>query len=252
MKKYFVLLIMSILAVLALTFTQVFAAGPQLAMLKKTPPVIETVKAKKPPASEKKETKVAEKETRQAFKVTAKAEKSPKPDKSPRVSKTPKPRIGKPVNFRGTIANISASSLELALKKGGSQTVEMDGETRIHIPTMGYEASEGSLQIGMEVSVHAVVVEEGKDPLAKSVHVIPGKPSYTHHPGTVQSYAPGASITLTTVDGSAATFDISQAKILPDADTVIHEGTAVTLVFSRKDDAEPGTVIAIVVHPTPD
>lgn len=241
MKKYAALLTVSILIGLALTFSQVFAAVPESAAMKKTPPSQESLRGK-PTAKVMKATKISEKETRLA---TLKSDRPEKP------SKTPKPRIGKPVNFRGTIVGINAGSIELALKKGGSQAIEMDGETHIHIPTMGYVDDVDGLTTGMEVSVHAVVMGEDKHPLAKTILVIPAKPSHLHKPVIVESYTAGASITVTAADGSQATFDISGARILPDPNAIVQPGDKVTLVFSRKGDSLTGTVIAIVIHRSP-
>lgn len=248
MKQRRILFIcLAILIGLSLTFSQVLAAAPGSTAVKKTPAPVNPVVEQPGKGPDQKDVKQTENAERKDAHATAKAEKTPGPDKT----KTPHPSDkvkGKHINFHGEIDAISPASLDVKLKNGDVKSVDMDENTRVHIPTLGGSSAMAGLQVGMEVSVHAIVPEKGGNPLVISINAIPGAPERVHGLGSVAAYEEGVSITITGKDGSTSTFDISGATILPKADIEVNIGDRVTVVSSR--DVTGGALVAkaIVVH----
>jgi hypothetical protein len=156
---------------------------------------------------------------------------------------------GKHENYRGTITAIDAGSITLALKDGSGVTILLAAETRIKIPG-NKEATFADLGTGMKVMVQAIGGQD--DQLtARSVVLIPGKPSKTHRVGIVTNYQPGTSITIQAKDGQLYTFLLTnETKVLPDekADQ-LQVGVPVTVIAPRDVSSMDQNAAGIVVHP---
>ena len=157
---------------------------------------------------------------------------------------------GKHVNFRGTIAVVTPTSLTLTLKDGSSVTFVLTTTTSIKVPTLGRTATVANLLVGMDVNVNAIKDNAGVM-TARIVLVVPGKPTLTHRVGSVTDYKAGISISILAQDGNTYTFLLtSTTKILPlnlAGNLVV--GAQVTIIAPR--DVSGGTLTAtgIVVHP---
>jgi len=93
--------------------------------------------------------------------------------------------------------------------------------------------------------------DESGNLVARSVMVIPGKPSKIHRVGIVTAYTPGASITIQDKDGNTFTFTITgEIKLLPpERADQLAVGSRVTIIAPRDPASGGVTVKGIVVHP---
>jgi hypothetical protein len=255
MKRIVIFASLVILLGLALSFTQVFAAGPGVSAPKKTPAAdtsSEMAPAQHGKGAEMKESQQAEKAVKKAAQQERKEDKDNKSPKERQLSDGENPHpTGKVVNFRGVIGGLSndGSAMDITLKDGSSVTLDMSQNPRIHIPTMGKGTEPSNLRVGMQVSVHAVQIPEGGDPVAIAVQVIPGNPARQHLTGLVTSYEPGKSITIQGASVEPFTFDITNARVIPhDALISAIDQTSVTIVCLTSDENSTCTVQAVVVH----
>jgi hypothetical protein len=156
---------------------------------------------------------------------------------------------GKRENFKGTISAVGADSLTLTLRDGSSATVSLTTETRIKFPGPKHSAPT-SLEPGMNVMVQAIR-DPSENLVARSVMVIPGKPTKVHRVGAVTAYTAGASITIQDKDGNSHTFLLDgEIKILPPHRAgTLGVGSRVTIIASRDPASGGVTVKGIVVHP---
>ncbi len=267
MKRWF--MVLSIVMIIGLFFStaQVHASSSQLTneeqpvVLKKTP------EPKNNPGMEKKATKEAEKELRQAEKELRKAEKQ--------LEKAEK-KAGKKVHFRGSITEVTETSLTLDIGGGNLITFEMDEKTQIKIPTLGQTADWTALNIGVQASVQAIEKVASETPeeeeaegeiqqeetpeeevaayLALKIHVIPGKPVRVHRVGVVVDYQPGVEITIQTKDMEQTTFLLTETtKILPaEREEDLAAGVWVTIISRRDPTGGELTAQGIVIHPKVD
>jgi len=156
---------------------------------------------------------------------------------------------GKHEHYKGTIAALEASLIALDLADGSSVVIGLSAETRIKIPGL-QDASVDALQPGMTAMVQAMRGED--DSLtARSVAVIPGKPSKAHHVGWVTAYTPGVSIAIQAHDGNTYTFLLNEeTKILPaEGAEQLAVGARVTVIAPREVSGGQPTAKGIVVHP---
>jgi hypothetical protein len=158
---------------------------------------------------------------------------------------------GKRTTYRGTVTAVGGSSLTLALDGGGSMTFAVTGSTRIHIPTLGRDATLADVHTGVQAMVQ--VLKDDASLTALYVHVIPGKPEPVHRVGIVTAYTPGASITVLDKKGGSSTFVVTaDTKILPkDRAGQLGVGSLVTIISRRDPTGGPLTAQGIVVHPVP-
>jgi hypothetical protein len=162
----------------------------------------------------------------------------------------PDDKGGKNVNVKGVVASISATSLTITLKDGGTQTFVLDAKTQIKIPG-SKKTGTSEIQSGAQVMVQAQR-GTGDTLTARHVMLIPGKPQPVHRVGTVSKYQAGVSITIVAQqDGKEYTFKLStETKILPENRAgELKVGTRVTIISPR--DVTGGALAAkgIVVHP---
>ncbi len=188
------------------------------------------------------------------------ASSSPDPKKTPGAKATEKAiehatkQAGKEhgrknAHFRGQVTSLSAGSLTLALRDGSSVTVGLNAETRLKIPSQK-DATLASLQPGMDVMVQARLGVDGTL-AARTVMVIPGKPSKIHRVGIVTAYSPGTSITIQDKKGQTYTFVLAAGlKILPaERAAELAVGSRVTVIAPRYPGSSAWTARGIVVHP---
>ena len=183
------------------------------------------------------------------------------PEKTPGAKATDKANqkatqgVGKPkgkrTTYRGTVTAVGGGSLTLALDGGGSKTFAVTGSTRIHIPTLGREATLADLHTGVQALVQ--VLENDPSLTAIFINVVPGKPEPVHRVGIVTAYTPGASITVQDKKGGSSTFLLTpDTKILPkDRASQLGVGSLVTIISRRDPTGGPLTAQGIVVHPVP-
>jgi hypothetical protein len=156
---------------------------------------------------------------------------------------------GKHENYKGIVSALDSSSITLTLRDGSSVTVGLSADTRMKFP--GPKLSEPtSILPGMNAMVQAVR-DPGGNLIARDVMVIPGKPSKIHRVGIVTSYVAGSSITIQDKDGNTYTFAITaDTKLLPaERAATLAVGSRVTIIAPR-DPANGGvTVKGIVIHP---
>jgi hypothetical protein len=231
MKKLYVLTILVVLFGLALTSLQVSAnAGSDQGGPQKTPGVKATEKASE----------------RATDNPGGKPE--DKGDKKDKEAKDEK--AGKKQNFKGTLTAISTTGLTFKMDGGDEVSVTIDTSTKIGIPSLGKSAKAVDIQVGANLIVQAF---QGKDGgwVARHVLVIPGKPTTTHHVGTVKKYTPGSSITIVDHAGASFTFSlIPQTKIQPGGRAAqLNVGARVTVIFGRNVTGGSPEVRGIVVHP---
>ena len=212
------------LTILALTCSLLFTAH----ML--ASPVV-NAQAKKPPVSSK----------TPGAKATEKADE--------RASQKANKSYGKHHNYRGTIKLVDASSITLDLKDGSSVTISVNDETRIKIPGQK-EANLSSLQVGFTCMVQTIG-DPDQSLTARTVMVIPGKPTRVHRVGWVTSYSPGSSITIQAHDGNTYTFELTtDTKILPtERAGELAVGSRVTIIAPRNVSGTVWIATGIVVHP---
>ncbi|MBA4376438.1 MAG: hypothetical protein C0401_09745 [Anaerolinea sp.] len=157
---------------------------------------------------------------------------------------------GKRENYKGTITAVDAASITLTLKDDASVTIVLTPETRIRIPSVKDAVVDGLIP-GMTVMVQAI---RGQDDAltARSVAVIPGKPTKTHHVGIVTAYEPGISITIQAKDEQLYTYLLTETtKILPaERLDLLVVGARVTIISPRDVTSLDQTAKGIVVHPS--
>jgi len=156
---------------------------------------------------------------------------------------------GKRTTYRGTVTAVGGGSLTLALDGGGSKTFAVTSGTRIHIPTLGRDATLADLHTGVQALVQ--VLEADASNTAIFINVVPGKPEPVHRVGIVTAYTPGASITVQDKKGGSSTFVLTpDTKILPkDRASQLGVGSLVTIISRRDPTGGPLTAQGIVVHP---
>lgn len=154
------------------------------------------------------------------------------------------------VNYRGAISILHPSNITLALDDGSLVNIGMKADTRIEIPSL-HGASSANLQAGMLVLVQAVSDENGNF-TARSILVIPGKPTLMHRIGWITDYQPGISITVHAYDGNFYTFALAgDAKVLPvDRIGQLMIGSLATVIAPRDPATLGRTAQEIIVHPT--
>lgn len=184
--------------------------------------------------------------------------------------------VKKNVMFKGTIAAIDETQMELTLKdesvvtilfgvdssikkpKGKSQkpTQEVIIET-LEPPTgtvePGTETPEPfvyGLGVGMQVNVKANLMSDGTY-VAVRIQVIPGKPVKAYHVGVVYAYTPGVSITIGTKKCEFSTYLLTgTTKYLPaERMDQLKVGSLVTVISPRNVTGGPLTAAGIVIHP---
>ncbi len=152
---------------------------------------------------------------------------------------------GQPTILRGTLTNVSATSITLTLEDGTSQTVGLTTDTQIKVP--GPKSEGDTLLNGMHVIVMAFP-DQSNDLVARAVLVVPGQPVRVHRVGTVTAYSAGSSITIKATDGNTYTFALtSNTQILPSGAQVT-TGALVTIIAPRDPSTLVWTATAIVVH----
>jgi hypothetical protein len=129
--------------------------------------------------------------------------------------------------------------LTVTLDDGTTATFSLTADTKIRFP--GFKGATGTdLLPGLKVMVFAT--EDGLGGWnAKSVAVIPGKPTKEHHVGVVTEYTEGVSITILAHNGQSYTYLISpDTKILPKhrADELA-VCRLVTVIFPRNKTGGP-------------
>lgn len=158
---------------------------------------------------------------------------------------------GKKKNYKGVVAAVSASSLTLTLEDGSSATFTVNGDTRIHVPTLGKSATLADITVGGRATVQAKADEAGSL-VALRINVKPGKPEKVHRVGTVTAYTAGVSITVQAKDGGTSTFALTaDTKILPKHRAEeLAVGSTVTIISRRNVTGGELTAQGIVVHPS--
>jgi len=218
MKKYRILLFLTLAIVLLLATTQAFAspASPQNG---KNTPGPNTPGAK---ATEK----ANDKATKQANNPHSKHE-----------------------NYKGIVSAVDSTSITLTLRDGSSVTVGLSADTRMKFPGPK-NSTPGSIQSGMRAMVQAIR-DQGGNLIARAVMVIPGKPSKIHRVGTVTEYTAGSSITIQDKDGNTYTFALTgETKLLPaERAGALAVGSRVTIIAPRDPASGGVTVRGIVIHP---
>jgi len=157
---------------------------------------------------------------------------------------------GKHEHFKGVVSAVDSTSITLTLRDGSSVTVGLGADTRMKFP--GPNASAPTdIQPGMNAMIQAIR-DQGGNLVARSVMVIPGKPSKIHRVGIVTDYTAGNSITIQDKNGNNYTFALtSDTKLLPAerAGSLII-GSRVTIIAPR-DPATGGVIVkGIVIHPS--
>jgi hypothetical protein len=219
MKKYRVLLFLTLSLALLLATTQAFASPVDLQNGKNTPgPNTPGAKATE---------KANDNATKQAGKPHGKHE-----------------------NYKGIVSAVDSTSLTLTLRDGSSVTVGLGADTRMKFPGRKNSVA-GSIQSGMNAMVQAIR-DQGGNLIARAVMVIPGKPSKIHRVGMVSEYTAGNSITIQDKDGNTYTFAITdETKLLPaERAGTLAVGSRVTIIAPRDPGTGGVTVKGIVIHPT--
>ena len=206
-----------------------------------------SVQAKKPPAASKTPGAKATQKAEDRAEKTPGAKATEKADQH--ATRQAGKSHGKHQNFKGAIRSVDASSITLELKDGASVTISLNEETSIKMPGQK-EASLDSLQVGVTCMVQAIG-DSDEALTARTVMVIPSKPSHAHHVGWVMAYTPGASITIQAHDGASYTFALAaEVKILPaERAGELAIGSRVTVIAPRNLSGSVLTAAGIVVHP---
>lgn len=279
MKRTILFTCLALLVGLALTFSQVFAAAPGLAGLKKTPapesaypapdqgkgPGNEQGKGPgnsqgngpsndqgKGPGNEQGKGPGNSQGNGPDHSVGNGQDQGPSDnagqgaDKNKDKSNQPdKSHPGKSENFCGLITGLEGDLLTVTLKDGSTQTVTLDEATKIHLAKLGWDGTLADLKDGLQITVHLKKAVNGSQPV--DIHVIPDKASLIHVVGTVTHYQAGdTTLTVQTQDGPL-TLDISNSKLVKGKDADLADGALVTVIRSQD---ETGAVKAVVVHPT--
>lgn len=218
MKKYRILLFLTLSLALLLATTQAFASPVDLQNSNNTPgPNTPGAKATE---------KANDKATKQAGRPHGKHE-----------------------NYKGIVSGVDSTSITLTLRDGSSVTVGLSTNTRMKFPGRKNSVP-GSIQSGMNAMVQAIR-DQGGSLIARAVMVIPGKPSKIHRVGTVTEYTSGNSISIQDKDGNTYTFVISgEIKLLPaERAGTLAVGSRVTIIAPRDPASGGVTVKGIVIHP---
>jgi len=160
-----------------------------------------------------------------------------------------KPVKGKHENYKGTVTAISEGSISLTLRDESTVKVSLTADTRIKIP--GFKgATTADIQVGMGAMVQAIRDQSG-NLTARSIMVVPGKPTKAHRVGVVTAYSAGESITIEDKDGNAFTFLLGDTtKLLPaDRAETLDVGSRVTIIAPRDPANSELTAQGIVIHP---
>ena len=161
----------------------------------------------------------------------------------------PEKTKGKPVNIKGIIASADAGSIMITQSDGSQITVLITLDTRISVASLGKDGGVAALLPGLQVGIQAV--EKEGVLTARSIHVIPGKPTKSHNVGVVTDYQTGVSISIAAKDGMTYTFLLSPAvKILPaERLNLLVVGAYVTVISPRDVSTNDMIATGIVVHP---
>ncbi|HEY9075797.1 MAG TPA: DUF5666 domain-containing protein [Anaerolineaceae bacterium] len=230
MKKITAFILMIVMCTLALTTLEVNASSELEGGPKKTPfPKITQPILKVTPRKPEDKGKLPEKG---------------KPDDKGK----PMDQARKFLNYKGTVANVSATSLTIMTRES-NVTFLVNADTRLMIPGLK-NVKITDLKIGVQVTVQAFKDQAGKL-IARQVMLIPGKPTPVHHVGTVSAYTPNTSISIIAQDGKTYTFTLdANTKILPaDRKDQLKAGMRVTIIFSRSLDGGTKPARGIVIHP---
>lgn len=181
----------------------------------------------------------------------------------PAVSYLPDKDNGKEHWFDGKVKVVKGEVTDISgnvIKVDSKDVIVTDNQTRYTIPGLGKEGSLADIEKGMEIV--ALGYEKDGKFYALQIAVIPGRPAYQHHVGTVTAFSynetAGGSITIEEKSGKTVTpvtFDIigGKFKVLPQGATV-KVGDLVT-VISHRDPAHNHLIASgVVVHqpkPTP-
>jgi len=168
-------------------------------------------------------------------------------DKAPK--QADKPQKGKHENFKGTVSAVDSGSITLTLRDGSSVTIGLSADTHLKFPGPKNSAP-SSIEVGMNAMVQAIH-DESNNLVARSVMVIPGKPTKVHRVGVVTAYIAGQSITIQDKDGNTYTFTLNaDTKLLPtERAGMLAVGSRVTIIAPR-DPASGGFITrGIVIHP---
>jgi spore coat protein U-like protein len=219
MKKYRILLIITLMAAFLLATTQALASSENTPSAKKTP-----------------------------FPVTPGAYATEKANDNA-TKQAGKPPHGKHENYKGTVAAVDATSITLTLRDGSSVTIGLNAETRMKFPGPK-DSRPATIQVGMNAMVQAYR-DQSSNLIARAVMVIPGKPSRIHRVGIVTEYTAGSSITIQDKDGNTYNFAITaEAKLLPaERAGTLAVGSRVTIIAPRDPATGGVTVKGIVIHP---
>jgi hypothetical protein len=154
--------------------------------------------------------------------------------------------MGKVGVVRGEVQGITGNVIKI-----GDRNVQVNDQTRYHIPTLGKQATLADIKVGMQVA--AMVYDQNGTLIARQIMVIPGKPEPKHRVGKIIDFtynpATGGSITIQDKDNNSFTFVIlaGQFKVLPQEATV-KVGDTVTVV-SHRDPAQDRLIASgVVIH----
>ena len=155
-------------------------------------------------------------------------------------------KAGRKYNFKGEVTSFDGGVIVITGKRGGTATVDANTEIKVSGP----EGGAAAIQVGQQVMVQAVKVDNGF--LALRVHLFPNKPAHIHRVGQVTDYQPGVSITVQDKKGTT-TFQIApDVKILPAVRVdQLKVGSRVTIISPARVNKDAGHPVAkgIVVHP---
>lgn len=145
--------------------------------------------------------------------------------------------------IRGEVIDVDLDEDEIEV---AGETIIVDETTKIRVPTLGKESSLDDIESGMQVVVQAYRAEDGL--YARYILVIPGRPQYRHHVGTVTAYEE-VSITIEDRQGNTIDFVIlDELKILPSGASV-EVGARVTVISRRDLVGDRLIARGVVVHP---
>jgi hypothetical protein len=152
--------------------------------------------------------------------------------------------FGKVGLVRGEVQSITGDVIQI-----GDKNVQVNNQTKYHVPTLGREATLADIQVGLEVV--AMVYQQNGTQIARQILVIPGKPEIKHYVGTVTAFnydtATGGNVTITDKNNNSFLFVIlaGQFKVLPQGATV-NVGDNVT-VIGHRDPAQNQLIASGVV-----
>jgi hypothetical protein len=159
---------------------------------------------------------------------------------------SPSTFLAETTNYKGTVSDISATSLTLTLDNGTFVTIQITSTTKI--PSNGFATPDPTTLFGKRVTVKTKT--DSLDALvATSISFIPGLPTTLQRVGTVSDYVAGKSITIE-VNGSHFKYFISSStKILPsDSEDQLATGISVTIISPRVISGLGLTASGIILH----